>query len=189
MASELRVFVPDGIYHVASRGSDRRPLFTVDDDREIFMYRLERMVDRFELSCVAYCLMGNHYHLIVQTPGARLSAALQELHRGYSRQFNRIHGRSAHLFRNRFMAQLIDTDAYLLTALRRVLRAGSASAWAQEVTFLTHLRLDSESHPIPEGVKSLFAPKLELRRSYSTVTVLARFRGWSTLRPWRRAIR
>lgn len=76
--------------------------------------------------------MNNHYHLIVQTPDQRLSKAMQELNRGYSRRFNSIHGRSAHLFRNRFTAQLIDDDEYLLTACRYVahnpVRAGLCEA-------------------------------------------------------------
>lgn len=116
----LRVFVPGGIYHVASRGSDRRPLFLFDADREAFLERLGRTVERYELSCLAYCLMGNHYHLIVQTPDARLSRALQELNSGYSRHFNRVHKHSAHLFRNRFLAQLVATEAHSLMACRYV---------------------------------------------------------------------
>jgi putative transposase len=115
-----RVFVPGGIYHVASRGSDRRPLFLFDTDREEFLERLGQTVERHELSCLAYCLMGNHYHLIIQTPDARLSRALQELNSGYSRHFNRVYKHSAHLFRNRFLAQLVATEAHLLVACRYV---------------------------------------------------------------------
>ncbi|MGD0166870.1 MAG: transposase [Gaiellaceae bacterium] len=115
-----RVFEPEGIYHVASRGSDRRPIFWSDADRELFLDQLEKTVERFQLPCIAYCLMGNHYHLIVQTPDERLSKTMQELNRDYSRRFNFVHKRSAHLFRNRFMAQLIDSDSYLLTACRYV---------------------------------------------------------------------
>jgi hypothetical protein len=80
--------------------------------------------------------MDNHYHLIVITPDARLSAAMQGLNGGYSKRFNATHGRSAHLFRNRFMAQLIGDDSYLLIACRYVahtpVRAGlcrEPSAW------------------------------------------------------------
>lgn len=120
MGQPPRIFVPDGIYHVASRGSDRRPLFLLDSDRDEFLKRLEQTMERYQLPCLAYCLMGNHYHLIVQTPDARLSAALRELHGGYSRHFNHVHGRSAPLFLNRFLAQPIDTDSYLLTACRYV---------------------------------------------------------------------
>jgi len=115
-----RLFIPNGIYHVASRGSDRRPLFLYDGDRKVFLERLGRVVEGYELLCLAYCLMGNHYHLIVQTPDARLSVALRELNGGYSRQFNYTHGHSAHLFRNRFLAHLVDDEAYLLTACRYV---------------------------------------------------------------------
>jgi REP element-mobilizing transposase RayT len=115
-----RTFVDHGIYHVASRGSDRQPLFSFDGDRLAFLERLTATVDRYELACVAYCLMGNHYHLVVQTPDSRLSRALQELNGGYSRHFNRTHGHSAHLFQNRFFARLIDSDAYLLTVCRYV---------------------------------------------------------------------
>jgi REP element-mobilizing transposase RayT len=115
MPRNPRVFVDGGIYHVASRGSDRQPVFSYDSDRTAFLERLTTIVERYELACIAFCLMGNHYHLVVQTPDARLSRALQELNGGYSRHFNRVHGHSAHLFRNRFFARLIDSDEYLLT--------------------------------------------------------------------------
>lgn len=113
-----RDFVPGGIYHVSSHGSDQRPLFVFDDDRIAFLDRLWKAADRHELGCIAYCLMGTHYHLIVQVPDARISKALQELHGGYARHFNLVHGRTAHLFRHRFFARLVDTDSYLLTVCR-----------------------------------------------------------------------
>jgi REP element-mobilizing transposase RayT len=106
------------MYHIASRGSDHQPLFLYDSDRLRFLDRLGAVVKQHELACIAYCLMGNHYHLLVQTPDGRISSALQQLNGGYSRQFNRLHGRSAHLFRNRFLAQQIEGEAYLLTACR-----------------------------------------------------------------------
>jgi putative transposase len=112
------VFVADGIYHIASRGSDHQLLFLFDSDRLGFLDRLAVVVERYELVCIAYCLMGNHYHLLVQTPDGRVSSALQELNGGYSRHFNRVHGKSAHLFRNRFFAQEVEDEAYLLIACR-----------------------------------------------------------------------
>lgn len=120
MGRPLRTFLPNGVYHVASRGSDKKPIFRLDEDRERFLERLQLTVERYRLPCLAYCLMDNHYHLIVRTPDARLSAAMRELNGGYSKQFNAIHRRSAHLFRNRFMAQLIDSDSYLLIVCRYV---------------------------------------------------------------------
>jgi REP element-mobilizing transposase RayT len=103
---------------VSAHGSDRRPLFVFDTDRTDFLERLWKAADRHELSCIAYCLMGNHYHLIVQIPDARISKALQELHGGYSRNFNLVHGRTAHLFRHRFLAELVEDEAYFLTLCR-----------------------------------------------------------------------
>jgi putative transposase len=136
MGRPRRIFVPDGIYHVASRGSNKGPVFHQDADRELFLERLELTLERYRLPCLAYCLMTNHYHLIVLTPDARLSMAMKELNGGYSKRFNATHGRSAHLFCNRFMAQLVDSDSYLLTVCRYVahnpVRAGvcrKPSAW------------------------------------------------------------
>jgi REP element-mobilizing transposase RayT len=93
-------------------------LFSYDTDREAFLGMLAHAVNRFELGCVAYCLMGNHYHLLVQTPDERLSQALQQLNGGYSRHFNLVHGRGAHLFRNRFLDLLIEDEQHLLAACR-----------------------------------------------------------------------
>lgn len=118
MARPPRVIVPDGIYHVWTRGSDRRLLFVLDADRRRFLARLEAALRTYQLACIAYCLMGNHYHVVVQTPDERLSRALQELHTGYSREFNQIHERSAHLFRNRFGARLVESDSDLLGVCR-----------------------------------------------------------------------
>jgi REP element-mobilizing transposase RayT len=132
MPRRPREINPDGIYRVATRGSDQRPLFAIDRDREEFLGRLEQATSRYELACLAYCLMGNHYHLVVQTPDGRLSRALQELHTGYSTSFNRFHGHRAHLFCNRFLSREIDSDAYLLTVCRYIVlnpvRAGMCDA-------------------------------------------------------------
>ncbi len=85
--------------------------------------------------------MGNHYHLVVHTPDARISSALQQLHTWYSRHHNRVHGRSAHLFRAHFMAREISSDQHLLAACRYLalnpVRAGLAS----------HLRAAFDNHP------------------------------------------
>ncbi|MGD0167040.1 MAG: transposase [Gaiellaceae bacterium] len=115
-----RIFVPGGFYHVASRGNNKRALFLYDEDRRAFLRRLGLIVERFELRCLAYCLMGNHYHLIVQTPDSRLSKAVRDLNGAYSRDFNQRHGYVAHLFGNRFAARLIDSESHLLMACRYV---------------------------------------------------------------------
>jgi REP element-mobilizing transposase RayT len=85
----------EGIYHLGSHGSDLRHLFLADGDRLTFLERLALIVARFELALAAYTLMGNHYHLLVATPDARLSEAIQQLHGWYSRRHNKTHSRSA----------------------------------------------------------------------------------------------
>ena len=113
-----RDFVPGGIYHVFSRGSNRQALFRFDSDRVDFLTCLGRVVRVHELSCLTYCLMPNHYHLIVQVDGRDLSRAMKALNGRYALRFNRRYGRDAHLFRNRFGAVLQESDEQLLWTLR-----------------------------------------------------------------------
>jgi len=114
-----RAFV-EGIYHLAARGSDSRHLFPGPADRTTFFGRLALVLERSSLRLVAYALLGNHYHLVLVTPGGRVSSALQQLHTWYSRQHNRRQGRSAHLFRAHFFARELRSDADLLVACRYV---------------------------------------------------------------------
>jgi REP element-mobilizing transposase RayT len=85
VARPKRIFVPDGIYHVVSRGSNREPLYRCDGDRVAFTDRLTAVVADYDVECLALTQMTNHYHLVVRTPDARLSDALRDLHGGYSR--------------------------------------------------------------------------------------------------------
>ena len=91
-----RAFV-EGIYHLSSHASDTRHLFLSDGDRKTFLDRLALVIARFDLSLIAYALLGNHYHLVVATPDGRISSALQQLHTWYSRTLNRRRERSAPL--------------------------------------------------------------------------------------------
>lgn len=120
MPNPLRVIVPGGIYHIWTHGSDERPLFVYDDDRRMFLALLANVVKAHDLTCIAWCQMTNHHHLVIQTPDESLPTALQELHGCYSCAFNRSHGRSAHLFRNRYGSRLIESDEDLLGACRYV---------------------------------------------------------------------
>jgi putative transposase len=114
-----RAFV-EGLYHLASHASDTRDLFLNSRDRTTFLDRLALVVERFKLALVAYALLGNHYHLVLGTPGAQVSSALQQLHTWYSRTHNRRHERGAHLFRAHFFARELTSDADLLGACRYV---------------------------------------------------------------------
>ena len=122
MARSPRLFVPGGVYHVYSRGSNRQSIFSFDGDRVDFLECLARVVERHELRCLAYCLMSNHYHLVLETADGHVSSAMKSLNGRYSLRFNRRYGRDAHLFRNRFGAVLQESETQLLSALRYTVR-------------------------------------------------------------------
>jgi putative transposase len=114
MPRRPRSFHP-GLYHLAPRASDTRYLFEHDGERRIFLFELALTLERFETALVAYTLMGTHYHVLVDSPGAALSVALQRLHTWYARTANRARERAAHLFRAHYFARAITSDDDLLT--------------------------------------------------------------------------
>jgi putative transposase len=122
VARPPRAFVPGGVYHVYARGSNRQPIFTHEDDRIDFLFCLDGVVSRWRLRCLAYCLMRNHYHLVVETEDGELSSAMKALNGRYSLRFNRRHGHDAHLFKNRFGAVRQESDSQLLWAVRYTVR-------------------------------------------------------------------
>jgi len=128
MARPLRIEYPEAVYHVTSRGNARNKIFSDDQDREIFLSNLGAVVTRYNWLCHAYCLMDNHYHLMVETPDANLSIGMRQLNGIYTQRYNRRHHKTGHLFEGRFKAILVQKDNYLLELCRYVvlnpLRAG-----------------------------------------------------------------
>lgn len=120
MARPLRIEFSGAIYHVTSRGNERRAIFRDDHDRETFLAILGAVVRRFGLTLFEYCLMGNHYHLFVKTPEANLSRAMHRLNQLYAEYFNRRHQRVGHLFQGRFHGALIDSETYFKRVSRYV---------------------------------------------------------------------
>ena len=120
MGRELRVEVPEGTYHLTTRGSNREQIFWTDEDRSLFLRLLGIVTVKYSWTVLAYCLMTNHYHLVLEIADGGLSAGMQWLNGTYSRITNQRHGRTAHLFRNRFSSRLIESDEHLLTACRYV---------------------------------------------------------------------
>jgi putative transposase len=112
MARPIRVEFADAIYHVMARGNERRAVYRDDEDRRRFLDTVGEMVQQFEVLVHGYCLMPNHYHLVVQTPRGNLSQALGWLQVTYTVRFNRRHRRVGHLFQGRFKAQLVEADEY-----------------------------------------------------------------------------
>src|SRR6516164_719826 len=111
MARALRIERPGGRYHVTARGIDRQALFRDDADRFHFLELLAELGERFGTRIHAYVLMDNHFHLLLETPEANLSRAMQWLGVSYSLWFNRRHSRVGHLFQGRFKAFIVEDDA------------------------------------------------------------------------------
>jgi putative transposase len=115
-----RVNVPNGIYHVTARGNRRQPLFLEDRDRELFLAILATLGLRRRWRFHGYCLMPNHYHLVLTTPRADLSAGMHWLNSAYAHGFNEIHGLDGHLFQGRFHSISVEGDGHLLEVIRYV---------------------------------------------------------------------
>ena len=110
MARPVRIELAGGWYHVVARGNERRRIFADDKDRRRFVELLSDWVARFGLRLHAYVLMDNHYHLLVETPEANLSHAMQWLGVSYTMWFNRRHRRCGHLFQGRFTAMVLEAE-------------------------------------------------------------------------------
>ena len=120
MSRPLRIEYEGAHYHVTTRGDRRERIYDDDRDRERFLELLGRVVEDFNWLCYAYCLMDNHYHLLVATPDGNLAKGMRQLNGVYTQASNRRHGRSGHLFQGRYKAILVDADAYLLELSRYV---------------------------------------------------------------------
>lgn len=132
MPRSLRSNLPGGVYHVTTRGVAGTFLFRDDDDRRLMLSLLAGTADRFHWCCLAFCLMGNHYHLVIQASRSGLSAGMQRLNGVYAQAFNQRHGRSGHLFGARFTSRLVGGDEHARRVCTYVLdnplRAGLAVA-------------------------------------------------------------
>jgi REP element-mobilizing transposase RayT len=128
MSRPIRIEFQNALYHVTSRGDRREDIFEDDEDRLLFLANLEKVVSQFNWLCHAWCLMDNHYHLLIQTPDGNLSKGMRQLNGVYTQATNRRYQRAGHLFQGRFKAILVDSDSYLLELSRYVvlnpLRAG-----------------------------------------------------------------
>ena len=120
MARPLRLEFAGAVYHLTSRGNARQKVFFTDDDRRLFLNTLAQVVSRYGWICHAYCLMANHYHLLVETPKANLSIGMRQLNGLYTQSFNRRHKRVGHLFQGRFKAILVEKESYLLELCRYI---------------------------------------------------------------------
>lgn len=136
MARPLRLEFSGALYHITSRGNRREDIYETDEDRRLFLSVLGDVCERYNWVCHAYCLMSNHYHLLIETPDANLSKGMRQLNGVYTQGFNRSHSRIGHVFQGRYKAILVDKNSYLLELSRYIVlnpvRAGmvrSAKDW------------------------------------------------------------
>ena len=120
MSRPLRLEIAGGLYHVTSRGDRREDIFLDDTDRELWLTTLTQCCERFNWAIHAWCQMSNHYHLLIETPEANLSAGMRQLNGVYTQLVNRRHQRVGHVFQGRYKAILVDRDSYLLELSRYV---------------------------------------------------------------------
>ncbi len=120
MARSLRIEYPGAWYHVMNRGRRREDIFLSRHDYETFLQVLQETADAWNCKVSAYCLMSNHYHLLVHTPEGNLSRCMRHINGVYTQRFNRHHNKDGQLFRGRYKAVLVDADSYLLEVLRYI---------------------------------------------------------------------
>ena len=120
MARPLRIEYDGALYHVTSRGNERKAIFRNANDRSLFLDTLAQVNKRFDWVCHAYCLMNNHYHLVVETRDGNLSKGMRQLNGVYTQAYNKRCGRIGHLFQGRFKAILVQKDSHLLEVCRYV---------------------------------------------------------------------
>ena len=120
MARPLRIEYEGALYHLTSRGNARERIFFTDSDREAFLGILGDVVERFGWLCHAYCLMTNHYHLLIETPNANLSRGMRHLNGVYTQWINRHNKRTGHIFQGRFRSILVEKESHLLELARYV---------------------------------------------------------------------
>jgi REP element-mobilizing transposase RayT len=193
MSRPLRLDHAGALWHVTSRGNERREVFRDDEDRREFLRLLGRTVELFGWRVHAWVLMGNHYHLLAGTPEATLSRGMRQLNGDYAQHFNRRHGRDGHVFQGRYKAILVQRESHLLEVARYVVRnpvrAGvvkSAGDWPW-----SSFRATAGLEPTPSWLDTSFL--LDVFGSRKAVAA-ARYRefvaddGASAYEPWNQVL-
>jgi REP element-mobilizing transposase RayT len=177
-----------GVWHLTSRGNERREIFRDDEDRERFLRCLSQVVKRFRWRVHAYVLMGNHYHLLVETPEPTLSRGMRHLNGVYTQSFNRCHGRVGHLLQGRFKAILVEKESHLLELSRYVVlnpvRAGMTATAGQWKW--SNYRATAGLGRAPEWLETewtleQFSPRREAERRYRAFVAEGKGSGYA---PW-----
>jgi REP element-mobilizing transposase RayT len=149
MARPLRILYPGAIYHVTTRGNERKALFQDDDDRRVMQQKLAASLARYQVRLYAYVFMRNHLHFLVETPRANLSRFMQHFSTAYTVYFNRRHDRHGHLLEGRFKARLVESSQHLLRLTRYIhlnpvkVKPAKPWSWEERQAFLRQFRWSS----------------------------------------------
>lgn len=174
MARPLRICIPGGLYHIITRGNARGAIVCDDEDRGCFLRILAKVIKRFSWLCHAYCLMDNHYHLVVETPQPNLPGGMRQLNGIYAHAFNERHDRIGHVFQSRYRSILVERETHFVELCRYVVlnpvRAGSCSA-PEEWPWSSYAPTAGLALPPPflttEGILSEFGTtRNQARRNY-----------------------
>ena len=122
MSRPPRSQIPGGIYHVTTRGVRRLPIFLDRKDRRRFLRIIAAVVEEFRWICHAYCLMTNHYHLLVTTPKPNIARGMERLNGLYAQGYNHKHEEVGHVFHRRYHSPLVESEAHLLETVRYIVR-------------------------------------------------------------------
>jgi putative transposase len=132
LARPLRIEFSGALYHATSRGNGQADIYLDNSDRQTFIDVLMEVCSRMQWMCYDYCLMTNHYHIVVETQAGNLSKGMRHMNGVYTQRFNRRHGRVGHVFQGRYKAILVDREPYLLELVRYVIlnpvRAGMVTS-------------------------------------------------------------
>jgi len=174
MSRPLRIEYTDAWYHIMNRGRRGEQIFTKSSDYETFIELLKETVDLWDIRISAYCLMSNHYHLLIQTPHGNLSRCMRHINGVYTQRYNRSHRCDGQLFRGRFRSILVEQDNYLLELVRYIhrnpLQAGmvntlSQYAWSSHHGYISSSRKWDWLHK--EFILSMLSPnKKKSRQAY-----------------------
>jgi putative transposase len=120
MPRQSRIDYLGAFHHVIGRGIERRKIFETDRDKSLFFERIVTQLTRSSLQIYAWCIMDNHFHILIQTGETRLAEFMRCVLTGYAVNYNKIHKRTGHLFQNRYKSILCDKDEYLLPLIRYI---------------------------------------------------------------------
>ena len=173
MARPLRLEFSGAVYHLTARGDRQEPIFLNDADRGKFLDLLAKEVEQQDWLCYAYCLMDNHYHLLIETPKPNLVAGMRRLNGVYTQGFNYRRNKPGHVFQGRYKSILVDKDNYLLELCRyivlnpvraKVVRSPEQWSWSSYPA--TAGRVKAESWLATERVLALFSGSRKQYRSF-----------------------